>query len=104
MGRWPEWGGMGGSVVTTAGLTDERETSAARVRVTRRALFARDLSVWGFELMWVGSQEKPSPGEFRGDSAHPELGLLNALAELGVKPLVADKTALISVTSDTLLG
>jgi EAL and modified HD-GYP domain-containing signal transduction protein len=33
-----------------------------------------------------------------------EVQLLNALAELGVKPLVADKTALIAVTRDTLLG
>ena len=96
---------------TTAGLTEERETSpgsaevssgteAARVRVTRRALFARDLSVWGFELMYVGAQEPLSAGDFCGG----EVRLLNALAELGVKPLVADKTALIGVTRDTLLG
>jgi EAL and modified HD-GYP domain-containing signal transduction protein len=55
------------------------------------------LSVWGFELMSVGA---PDPG----GAVHPELRLLNALAELGVKSLVADKTALIGVTRDTLLG
>jgi EAL and modified HD-GYP domain-containing signal transduction protein len=32
------------------------------------------------------------------------VALLNALAELGVRPLVADKTAVISVARDTLLG
>ena len=82
---------------TTAGLTEERETSpetgATRVRVTRRALFARDLSVWGFELMCTLPH-----------SLSAEVQMLNAVAELGVKPLVADKTALISVTRDTLLG
>ena len=99
---------------TTAGLTEERETSpgsaavssgtgTARLRVTRRALFARDLSVFGFELMCVGTLEQPS-GDFCGGTPHPEVRLLNALAELGVKPLVADKTALIGVSRDTLLG
>jgi EAL and modified HD-GYP domain-containing signal transduction protein len=101
-------GWNGGPVSTTAGLTEERETSpsstpaissgvaetgTAHVRVTRRALFARDLSVWGFELMCAPPH-----------SLTAEVQLLNALAELGVKPLVADKTALISVTRDTLLG
>ena len=84
-------------MTTTAGLTVERETSletgTARVRVTRRALFAKDLSVWGFEL------KSTLP-----HSMSAEVQLLNALAELGVKPLVADKTALIAVTRDTLLG
>jgi c-di-GMP phosphodiesterase len=124
-------------VGTTAGLTEDRETSpgsfpegaqsalenapgSARVRVTRRALFARDLSVWGFELMCAGvrsadlaaeSGPESSSGaasqEYERSVEHAlsaEVQLLNALAELGVKPLVADKTALITVTRDTLLG
>jgi EAL and modified HD-GYP domain-containing signal transduction protein len=135
-------------VGTTAGLTEERESSpgsvpgsgesalehapgSARVRVTRRALFARDLSVWGFELMSAGSARaaesgtrEPSLAPSSADSSlapasslsspeyersvehalSAEVQLLNALAELGVKPLVADKTALITITRDTLLG
>lgn len=88
-------------------LTEERAIaeSVARVRVTRRALFARDLSVWGFELMYAGA---PPSDEEEAESGRVNLGvevqLLNALAELGVKPLVADKTALITVTRDTMLG
>jgi EAL and modified HD-GYP domain-containing signal transduction protein len=75
-------------------------TSSAikRVQVTRRALFARDLSVWGYELM-CAPQEAPN-----GERLTPEVALLNALAELGVRPLVADKVAVISVGRDTLLG
>jgi len=71
--------------------------AVARVRVTRRAVFARDLSVWGFELMSAGADGGRS-------SLGAEMQLLNSLAELGVKPLVGDKMALITVTRDTLLG
>ncbi len=71
--------------------------SNTRVRVTRRALFARDLSVWGYELMC------PDSGA-GGERLSSEVALLNALAELGVRPLVADKVAVISVGRDTLLG
>lgn len=69
-----------------------------RVQVTRRALFARDLSVWGYELM-CPAQEGPS-----GERSSAEVALLNALAEFGVKPLVAEKVAVIAVGRDTLLG
>lgn len=69
-----------------------------RLQVTRRALFARDLSVWGYELM-CSAQEGPG-----GERLTAEVGLLNALAELGVRPLVADKVAVISIGRDTLLG
>ena len=69
-----------------------------RVQVTRRALFARDLSVWGYELMCL-AQEGPN-----GERLTAEVALLNALAEFGVKPLVADKVAVVAVGRDTLLG
>lgn len=69
-----------------------------RVQVTRRALFARDLSVWGYELM-CPAVEGPN-----GERLSAEVALLNALAELGVRPLVADKVAVIAVGRDTLLG
>jgi c-di-GMP phosphodiesterase len=72
--------------------------SMRRLQVTRRALFARDLSVWGYELM-CAAQEGPN-----GERPSAEVALLNALAELGVRPLVADKVAIISVGRDTLLG
>ena len=72
--------------------------STKRVQVTRRALFARDLSVWGYELM-CPAQEGPN-----GERLSSEVALLNALAELGVRPLVADKVAIIAVGRDTLLG
>jgi EAL and modified HD-GYP domain-containing signal transduction protein len=72
--------------------------SSKRVRVTRRALFARDLSVWGYELMC------PAVGGVDGERLSSEVALLNALAELGVRPLVGDKVAVISVGRDTLLG
>jgi EAL and modified HD-GYP domain-containing signal transduction protein len=75
-----------------------RSSSAKRVQVTRRAVFARDLSVWGYELM-CPAQEGPN-----GERLSAEVALLNALAELGVRPLVADKVAVISVGRDTLLG
>jgi c-di-GMP phosphodiesterase len=120
-------------VGTAVELTEGRAAAQnARVRVTRRALFARDLSVWGFELMAAGaaageggSEEADSEEAASNEAASNEaasneaasneaesgrstLGvevqLLNALAELGVKPLVGDKTALITVTRDTLLG
>jgi EAL and modified HD-GYP domain-containing signal transduction protein len=70
-----------------------------RVQVSRRALFARDLSVWGYELMCVPQEASPN-----GERLSAEVALLNALAELGVRPLVADKVAVISVGRDTLLG
>lgn len=96
---------------TTAEMTEERGAGpvvpgTTRVRVTRRALFARDLSVWGFELMCAAPAVAAESGK-TGSGEHAlgrEVQLLNALAELGVKPLVADKTALIAVTRDTLLG
>jgi c-di-GMP-related signal transduction protein len=104
-------------VGTAVELTEERANarSVTRVRVTRRAVFARDLSVWGFELMSAGGASAEASGaqsdEAQSDEAESgrsslggEMQLLNALAELGVKPLVADKTALITVTRDTLLG
>ena len=69
-----------------------------RIQVTRRALFGRDLSVWGYELMCT-AQEGPN-----GERSSAEVALLNALAEFGVKPLVADKVAVITVGRDTLLG
>jgi EAL and modified HD-GYP domain-containing signal transduction protein len=72
--------------------------SNTRVQVTRRALFARDLSVWGYELMCL-AQEGQS-----GERLTAEVALLNALAELGVRPLVGDKVAVITVGRDTLLG
>lgn len=72
--------------------------SNRRVQVTRRALFGRDLSVWGYELMCT-AQEVPNV-----ERLSPEVALLNALAELGVRPLVADKVAVIAVGRDTLLG
>lgn len=68
-------------------------SSAANVHVTRRAIFARDLSVWGYELM-CGSEAELSA----------EVSMLNALAELGVKSFVADKHAVISISRDTLVG
>jgi c-di-GMP phosphodiesterase len=67
--------------------------SGAKVHVTRRAIFARDLSVWGYELM-CGSEAQLSA----------EVSMLNALAELGVKSFVADKHAVISISRDTLVG
>jgi EAL and modified HD-GYP domain-containing signal transduction protein len=67
--------------------------SAARVHVARRAIFARDLSVWGYELMYGGEAQLSA-----------EMAMLNALAELGVKSFVADKHAVISVSRDTLVG
>lgn len=70
--------------------------SAGRVSVMRRALFARDLSVWGYELMCTGDARRAGLGA--------EVSLLNAIAELGVKQLVAEKTALISIAADTLVG
>jgi EAL and modified HD-GYP domain-containing signal transduction protein len=75
-----------------------KSPAAKRVQVTRRALFARDLSVWGYELM-CPAQDGPN-----GERLSSEVALLNALAELGVRPLVADKVAVISVGRDTLLG
>jgi len=69
-----------------------------RVQVTRRAVFGRDLSVWGYELMC------PVTEGAGGERLTAEVGLLNALAELGVRPLVADKVAIIAVGRDTLLG
>jgi c-di-GMP phosphodiesterase len=72
--------------------------SPTRVQVTRRALFARDLSVWGYDLMCVAQEGQ------NGERLSAEVALLNALAELGVRPLVADKVAVISVGRDTLLG
>lgn len=72
--------------------------STQRVQVTRRALFARDLSVWGYELK---CPTREGPG---GERLSAEVALLNALAELGVRPLVADKVAVIAVGRDTLLG
>jgi EAL and modified HD-GYP domain-containing signal transduction protein len=75
-----------------------KSPTAKRVQVTRRALFARDLSVWGYELMC------PAQEGATGERFSPEVALLNALAELGVRPLVADKVAVISVGRDTLLG
>lgn len=69
--------------------------TASRVHVTRRALFARDLSVWGYELVCVGDGRRV---------LNTEVAMLNALAELGVKSFVADKQAAISVGRDTLLG
>jgi EAL and modified HD-GYP domain-containing signal transduction protein len=74
------------------------KASTTRVQVTRRALFARDLSVWGYELM-CPVLEGPN-----GERLSAEVALLNALAELGVRPLVADKAAVIAVGRDTLLG
>jgi len=92
--------------VGIAVMTEERANaqSVARVRVTRRALFARDLSVWGFELMYAGAAPSDEEAESGSVTLGVEVQLLNALAELGVKHLVADKTALITVTRDTLLG
>jgi c-di-GMP phosphodiesterase len=72
--------------------------TAKRLQVTRRALFARDLSVWGYELM-CPPQDGPN-----GERLSAEVALLNALAELGVRPLVAEKVAVIAVARDTLLG
>jgi c-di-GMP phosphodiesterase len=69
-----------------------------RLQVTRRALFARDLSVWGYELTCAAETSES------GERTSAEVGLLNALAELGIKPLVADKVAVISVGRDMLLG
>jgi EAL and modified HD-GYP domain-containing signal transduction protein len=69
-----------------------------RLQVTRRALFARDLSVWGYELTCAAETSAS------GERMSAEVGLLNALAELGIKPLVADKVAVISVGRDMLLG
>ncbi|HVZ33870.1 MAG TPA: HDOD domain-containing protein [Polyangiaceae bacterium] len=93
----------------TVGIAAGANPGTARVQVTRRALFARDLSVWGYELMCpstpasgVSPAGETEPTSSSGLSA--EVALLNALAELGVKPLVADKIAVISVTRDTLLG
>jgi len=97
-------------VVTSAELTEDKGTEpgsgpgATRMHVTRRALFARDLSVWGYELMWPGAGARSGT---QGSGEHglgAEVALLNALAELGVKSLVADKVAVISVARDTLLG
>ena len=48
-----------------------------RVQVTRRALFARDLSVWGYELMC------PAHEGHGGERSSAEVALLNALAEFG---------------------
>src|SRR6187399_2284219 len=106
-------GDPGGAVVTSAELTEGKGREpgsgpgATRLHVSRRALFARDLSVWGYELMWPGGSAR-SGTRAAGESAEHGLGaevaLLNALAELGVKPLVADKVAVISVARDTLLG
>ena len=100
-------------MVTSAELTEHKATqpgsgpSATRLHVSRRAVFARDLSVWGYELMWPGGSAR-SGTRAAGESAEHGLGaevaLLNALAELGIKPLVADKVAVISVARDTLLG
>lgn len=73
--------------------------SAKRVQVTRRALFGRDLSVWGYELMCAGTAATGS-----GEHLSSEVAMLNALAELGVQSLVADKVPVIAVGRDTLLG
>jgi c-di-GMP phosphodiesterase len=87
------------SVTQGAESAEPRSAFAlGRVQVTRRALFARDLSVWGYELMC------PTPADPTGQYPSADVALLNALAELGVKTLVADKVAVISVGRDTLLG
>ena len=91
---------------TAAELAEEAESkeehgtnlSAKRLMVSRRALFARDLSVWGYEVMCPGLG---APG---AGNLGSEVALLNALAELGIKQLVAEKVAVISVGRDTLLG
>jgi EAL and modified HD-GYP domain-containing signal transduction protein len=88
----PEDSGEQGRAQPASGA-DRDGASATHVHVTRRAIFARDLSVWGYELM-CGSEMQLSA----------EVSMLNALAELGVKSFVADKHAVLSVSPDTLLG
>jgi EAL and modified HD-GYP domain-containing signal transduction protein len=100
---------MGDSTGTSAAEARERVGSAARgaspgadsLIVTRRAIFGRDLSVWGYELTCRGGRAGVPESTDRLSS---EVSLLNALAELGVKQLVAEKVALIAIGIDTMLG
>lgn len=84
--------------VSLAVETSSQATVPSSLHVVRRAIFARDLSVWGYELMAGGAPESSShenPSDVR---------LLNAIAELGVKPLVGDKLAVIAVTRASISG
>ncbi|HKO93000.1 MAG TPA: HDOD domain-containing protein [Polyangiaceae bacterium] len=97
-------------MVTSAERTEDKQPGtgngpgATRMHVSRRAVFARDLSVWGYELTWPGCGARSEAGASGEHALGAEVALLNALAELGAKSLVADKVAVISVARDTLLG
>lgn len=78
--------------------TSNQEAAPSNLHVVRRAIFARDLSVWGYELMPGGAPESGA-GENSSD-----IRLLNAIAELGVKPLVGDKLAVVTVKREAILG
>ncbi len=79
-----------------AKAAERTDNELARVHVVRRAVFARDLSVWAYELT------AGVPGRAR--ALAEDYPLLNAIAELGVKPLVADKLAIVTIDKDTMQG
>lgn len=66
------------------------------MHLIRRPVLAVDLSVWGYELVC------PDAGSSEGVSS--EARLLNAVAELGVRQLVSERIAIITIGRDTLLG
>jgi c-di-GMP phosphodiesterase len=68
------------------------------VHLVRRPILAVDLSVWGYELVC------PGVGSTGTHLIGSEARLLNALAELGVRQLVAERVAVIPIGRDTLLG
>lgn len=83
---------------TVEAMVEGVAAGPSNLHVVRRAIFARDLSVWGYELMSGGAPESGT-----GDSGS-DVQLLNAIAELGVKPLVGDKLAVVSVQRTSVLG
>ncbi len=73
------------------------------VFVARQPIFSRDLSVYGYELLFRAADHSQSAEFISGDQATSQV-ILNAFTVVGLDQLVGRRRAFINVSRDFLLG